>query len=152
MNNENTKFNFWEMYEKFVSPLPESIVENKDSDMLKKAIMQGGMADVSFHTVILPFTNRQKQEISLRNMIEAMICFDKFEDFDHDKYYHQFLEKQNKENKELPLTDFVDMLINDKKIPSMNYKEYEEQVLNKRISTENNIELEKSTKSTMKIK
>lgn len=137
MENKDTTFDFWKMYEKFVG-FPTKPVENPETELLKKAFLEGGMADIRFNAAIEPFANRQKQENSLRNMIEAMICCDKFEDFDHDKYYNQFLEKQNKENKELPLTDFVDMLINDKKIPAMNYKDYKEQVLNKTMVTENN--------------
>lgn len=152
MKNDQPAFNFWAMYEKFVSPLPEKIIENPEVETFKKSIMQGGMGDISFSAVILPFAKRKEQENSLRNIIEVGICCDKIKDFDYDQYYNQFLEKQNKENKELPLTDFVQILIDDKIIPAIDYKEYEEQVLNKRNGSENHSEVEKVTKTTRKMK
>lgn len=138
MRNEKDKsiFDFWLVYEKLVGTLPEKIIENPELDTLKKAIMTGEMADVSFGAVILPFSNRKKQQDSFRNMVDILISVGKIEDFDYNKYYAQYLEKQNQQNKELPLTDFVQILIDDNKIPAIDYKEYEEKVLNKRVNSD----------------
>lgn len=138
MKNENDKsvFDFWLLYEKVVSKLPEKIVENSESNLLKKAIIDGGMADVSFNSVSLPFTNKVKQEESFRNMVDILIITNKVKEFDYDQYYNQYLEKQQKQNKDLPLTDFVQILIDEGKIPAIDYKEYEEKILSKRMNTE----------------
>lgn len=140
MKNDKSIFNFWLVYEKVVGQLPEKVIENPEADILKKALIEGNMADISFNSVILPFSIKKKQEESLRNLIDIMIVTDKIEDFDYDLYYNQYLQKQKAENKELPLTDFVQILIDNNIIPAINYKDYEEQFLSKRIVKEKTLD------------
>lgn len=134
MINEKDKsvFDFWLVYEKLVGKLPEKTVNNPQLDEVKKTIIEKGMLDISFNSVILPFSNKKKQEESLRNMLDILTITGKIKEFDYDKYYDQYLNKQKEENKELPLTDFVQILIDDNIIPAMDYKKYEEKILNKK--------------------
>lgn len=146
MKNDNLVFDFWLLYEKVVSTLPEKIVESPEVADFKKSVAECGMGEINFSAIVLPFNNRKRNEEAFRNLVDILIATGKAEDFDYDRYYNQYLEKQKEQNKELPLTDFVQILIDDGKIPAIDYKEYKEKVLSKRVNKEKALDNINSTR------